>query len=112
MPLSLPSPTPPTLQKLTSEAHHITEKSVDTRSRLAPNSLIFVSLRSTDFLCKELSMCSSSEYSTKEKMPKRKRGLITEGIQKLLIDLEDEIFDDPDSDCELENEEDLNQSIN
>ncbi|GFS49572.1 piggyBac transposable element-derived protein 4 [Trichonephila clavipes] len=45
-------------------------------------------------------------------MPKRKRGLTTEEIQKLLIDLEDEIFDDSDSDCELENEEDLDQSIN
>ncbi|GFV56812.1 hypothetical protein TNCV_3995111 [Trichonephila clavipes] len=42
-----------------------------------------------------------------EKMPRRKRGLTTEEIQKLLIDLEDEIFDDSDSDCELENEEDL-----
>ncbi|GFU54699.1 hypothetical protein TNCV_1037461 [Trichonephila clavipes] len=45
-------------------------------------------------------------------MPKRKRGLTTEEIQKLLIDLEDEIFDDSDFDCELENEEDLDQSIN
>ncbi|GFW82019.1 hypothetical protein TNCV_771481 [Trichonephila clavipes] len=45
-------------------------------------------------------------------MPKRKRGLTTEEIQKLLIDLEDEIFEDSDSDCELENEEDLDQSIN
>ncbi|GFX55372.1 piggyBac transposable element-derived protein 4 [Trichonephila clavipes] len=45
-------------------------------------------------------------------MPKRKIGLTTKEIQKLLIDLEDEIFDDSDSDCELENEEDLDQSIN
>ncbi|GFX37352.1 hypothetical protein TNCV_3106041 [Trichonephila clavipes] len=39
-------------------------------------------------------------------MPKRKRGLKTDEIQKVLADLEDEIFDDSDSDCELENEED------
>ncbi|GFT82349.1 hypothetical protein TNCV_4651411 [Trichonephila clavipes] len=39
-------------------------------------------------------------------MPKRKRGLTTDEIQKVLADLEDEIFDDSDSDCELENEED------
>ncbi|GFV84670.1 hypothetical protein TNCV_4296521 [Trichonephila clavipes] len=46
-------------------------------------------------------------------MPKRKRGLTTDEIQKVLADLEDEIFDDSDSDCELENEEDdLNQSLN
>ncbi|GFW26275.1 hypothetical protein TNCV_4423221 [Trichonephila clavipes] len=38
-------------------------------------------------------------------MPKRKRGLTTDEIQKVLADLE-EIFDDSDSDCELENEED------
>ncbi|GFY22396.1 piggyBac transposable element-derived protein 4 [Trichonephila clavipes] len=46
-------------------------------------------------------------------MPKRKRGLTTEEIQKVLADLEDEIFDDSLSDCELENEEDdLDQSLN
>ncbi|GFY22141.1 piggyBac transposable element-derived protein 4 [Trichonephila clavipes] len=46
-------------------------------------------------------------------MPKRKRGLTTDEIQKVLADLEDEIFDDSDSDCELENEEDdLDQSLN
>ncbi|GFX83020.1 hypothetical protein TNCV_5001681 [Trichonephila clavipes] len=39
-------------------------------------------------------------------MLKRKRGLTTDEIQKVLADLEDEIFDDSDSDCELENEED------
>ncbi|GFW77783.1 hypothetical protein TNCV_2805301 [Trichonephila clavipes] len=39
-------------------------------------------------------------------MPKRKRGLKTDEIQKVLADLEDENFDDSDSDCELENEED------
>ncbi|GFW89950.1 hypothetical protein TNCV_864801 [Trichonephila clavipes] len=39
-------------------------------------------------------------------MPKRKRGLTTDEIQKVLADLEDEIFDDSDFDCELENEED------
>ncbi|GFT14552.1 hypothetical protein TNCV_593461 [Trichonephila clavipes] len=39
-------------------------------------------------------------------MPKRKRGLTTDEIQKVLADLEDEVFDDSDSDCELENEED------
>ncbi|GFX82141.1 uncharacterized protein TNCV_2707711 [Trichonephila clavipes] len=39
-------------------------------------------------------------------MPKRKRGLKTDEIQKVLADLEDEIFDDSDSDCELENEKD------
>ncbi|GFS65489.1 hypothetical protein TNCV_2468871 [Trichonephila clavipes] len=39
-------------------------------------------------------------------MPKRIRGLKTDEIQKVLADLEDEIFDDSDSDCELENEED------
>ncbi|GFT77159.1 hypothetical protein TNCV_1984491 [Trichonephila clavipes] len=39
-------------------------------------------------------------------MPKRKRGLTTDEIQKVLAVLEDEIFDDSDSDCELENEED------
>ncbi|GFV25707.1 hypothetical protein TNCV_2107101 [Trichonephila clavipes] len=45
-------------------------------------------------------------------MPKRKRGLTTDEIQKVLADLEDEIFDS-DSDCELENEEDdLDQSLN
>ncbi|GFX34789.1 uncharacterized protein TNCV_2515041 [Trichonephila clavipes] len=32
-------------------------------------------------------------------MPKLKRGLTTEAIQKFLIDLEDEIFDDSDFDC-------------
>ncbi|GFT29322.1 hypothetical protein TNCV_756881 [Trichonephila clavipes] len=43
-------------------------------------------------------------------MPKRRRGLATDEIQKVL---EDEIFDDSDSDCELENEEDdLDQSLN
>ncbi|GFV79711.1 hypothetical protein TNCV_1725361 [Trichonephila clavipes] len=40
------------------------------------------------------------------KMPKRKRVFTTDEIQKVLVDLEDEIFDDSDSDCELENEED------
>ncbi|GFU39365.1 hypothetical protein TNCV_1716381 [Trichonephila clavipes] len=39
-------------------------------------------------------------------MPKRKRGLTTDEIQKVLADLEHEIFDDSDSDWELENEED------
>ncbi|GFX28086.1 uncharacterized protein TNCV_424141 [Trichonephila clavipes] len=39
-------------------------------------------------------------------MPKRKRGLTTDEIQKILADLEVEIFDGSDSDCELENEED------
>ncbi|GFT89553.1 hypothetical protein TNCV_2610431 [Trichonephila clavipes] len=39
-------------------------------------------------------------------MPKRKRGLTTDEIQKVLADLEDEVFDDSDSDCELENEGD------
>ncbi|GFW89616.1 hypothetical protein TNCV_1025001 [Trichonephila clavipes] len=39
-------------------------------------------------------------------MPKRKRRLTTDEIQKVLADLEYEIFDDFDSDCELENEED------
>ncbi|GFY20400.1 transposable element Tc1 transposase [Trichonephila clavipes] len=39
-------------------------------------------------------------------MPKRKRGLTTDEIQKVLADLEDEIFDDYDSDCEFENVED------
>ncbi|GFU83874.1 uncharacterized protein TNCV_3851961 [Trichonephila clavipes] len=44
-------------------------------------------------------------------MLKLKRGLTTDEIQKVLADLEDEIFDD--SDCELENEEDdLDQSFN
>ncbi|GFV78167.1 hypothetical protein TNCV_1036351 [Trichonephila clavipes] len=37
-------------------------------------------------------------------MPKRKRGLTTDEIQKVLADLEEEIFDD--SDSELENEKD------
>ncbi|GFT32880.1 reverse transcriptase domain-containing protein [Trichonephila clavipes] len=55
---------------------------------------------------------SSLKDGADEKMPKRKRGLTTEEIQKLLIELEDEIFDDSDSDCKLENEEDLDQSIN
>ncbi|GFW49570.1 hypothetical protein TNCV_2843511 [Trichonephila clavipes] len=39
-------------------------------------------------------------------MPKCKRGLTTDEIQKVLADLEEEIFDDSDSDCESENEED------
>ncbi|GFV76764.1 hypothetical protein TNCV_4729841 [Trichonephila clavipes] len=39
-------------------------------------------------------------------MPKRKRGLTIDEIQRVLTDLEDEIFDDSDTDCELENEED------
>ncbi|GFV58028.1 hypothetical protein TNCV_2573241 [Trichonephila clavipes] len=44
-------------------------------------------------------------------MPKRKTGFTPEEIQKVLADLEDEIFPDCDSDCELENEEDnLDQS--
>ncbi|GFU49620.1 hypothetical protein TNCV_4143881 [Trichonephila clavipes] len=43
-------------------------------------------------------------------MPKCTKGLTTEEIQKVLADLEKEFFDDFDSDCELENEEDdLNQ---
>ncbi|GFS65177.1 hypothetical protein TNCV_2341 [Trichonephila clavipes] len=46
-------------------------------------------------------------------MPKHKRGLTTDQIQKVLADLEDEMFDDSVSDCELENEEDdLDQSLN
>ncbi|GFX26369.1 hypothetical protein TNCV_949671 [Trichonephila clavipes] len=46
-------------------------------------------------------------------MPKRKMGLTTKEIQKVLANLEDEIFDGSDSDCELENEEnDLDQSLN